>query len=59
MDKLASARQQFQNIIDLCNCDKSLFNDGIEEDILACARSGLKNLAEYRGKKGQKTTKNT
>lgn len=57
MVNLAPVAQQFQNIIDLCDCDKSLFNDGIEEDIKACARNGLKNLAIYRGKNGQKNNK--
>ena len=40
------ARMAFLSIIQLSTCDKSLFNDGIDEEIEIVAKRGLKALED-------------
>ena len=42
--KISLARKEFMNILDLATCDDTLYNDGINLELEACAKQGLKIL---------------
>lgn len=48
-DNKSLLRKELLNILELCECDETLFNDGIEQEIIACAENGLKILDEGVG----------